>query len=1518
APLGKENARLTFAVTAVKSGNESARALAYTSDAIITEYGTIPGEKAGYPYSVFAKGASEASYTYIGSYDMFNTAINAAKELLYTGKGAKRGGTAVVYMTRDSKASGDSFNNGSQIEGTVIVDLGTHALTSGVNRLIGFEAKSVGSGGVSNISRVEVRNGSLYTLTKPIAEVFSASGFTYSGTKKFELLFENVTFGRAAVATSGVSILKSRGEFTSTKKAELKAEFKDCTFSYDPQGSAITLIDCSAGGEFVKCSVTMTAGKVKAPGSTTVTLFKGSINDTITYSQNEKGESTLFEYSGEVAPIITKYGTIPTADMTSDKYFAVFARKKDSATYDYKGTFGTLLKGALNNARDMVKRGSGEYAGGEVVVYMYKDHTYQAIGSDNGSFNRAFMIDGTLTFDLGGNTITGKRARLIGFETGSSDIIGAAEDHTTTVVFKNGSILSGNPVLEVFGGSSTFSGTKTVSVAFENVTFRTTASSVTVVGARGSFASGQKINLGLSFSDCTFDYASGASFTVFSDSTSNGAVTSDVTVLGSAFKASGMDAVTFFLSSDASDSFTFEKANGEYASLELPSGSAYPEGTYNGGSLEFRRTESGSVYDIYTLDAAGLGSYLPKMSFTVSDKIIMNVYIPKDKTVSFTLDGKEYTDLSSLTVWALGDGKEYYLIEIVLPSYEAARAVALEASVLAGHETALGSFTFSLPKYAEGLMEAEDIERDLFLDLLSYVRAAYVYFGKSDAEAMAKIEELLYENYDNYNLPSFESAPADDPEGLIGATFVLGDNPSIRFYIPSVAEAESYSFYIGDKKLSVSVGKDTVGKYINIPLGIAELSLPIICKRGESELGSYHIKSYCEWAKSINNSALERLVLRLSRYAESAKRYQTRVTVEIEYVDASGEKLAPSSVKTLALGEEYSVRSAAVSGYYARDLFVSGVADESKKISVVYKPIPSGADAELINEFLPNIVAWGDSITAGVGQNELTYANQYGIDLASLGSTATGANYTAVLKNLIASYMYSGIDVANCGVGGEATSTIAARADTESYYLYLDGEATIGSSAAVIPLAHYASGGRVGILRQGGSPTVNPVTIVGKDKLGNDISVTGTISMAALKADAPAGLNKNTCDAKYLEYTFTRNDGKTDTLEFASGARVISKASYLYDGRTAIIFMGENGGYSDAAELIRQQEEILAAVGSPEHYLIISTTSGTNESRSGIRKALSERWGERYINMGDELNSRRESYEFAGYSKADVDKIMGSIAEGSVTPLFIKDNCHPNAVGYAVIGNIVFERLYKIGAFDEIFDYYDRMNGIKTETFEFNGYTATVIRPENPNGKWIWKTEFLTAFDKAERHLLDEGYTRVYYSISNKYGSPEAVGLMKSFYHEVKGKYSLDDKCILFGFSRGGLYAFNFALAHPECVDKMYLDAPVLDLKTWPTKANNPTEFSGMLLSYGLSEEEFASFNGSPIDKLEEFFALNIPLLIVAGDSDVTVPFEDNAGRLIEYAKANGHTVKYIVKPGADHHPHSLDDVTEILEFCKG
>ena len=192
------------------------------------------------------------------------------------------------------------------------------------------------------------------------------------------------------------------------------------------------------------------------------------------------------------------------------------------------------------------------------------------------------------------------------------------------------------------------------------------------------------------------------------------------------------------------------------------------------------------------------------------------------------------------------------------------------------------------------------------------------------------------------------------------------------------------------------------------------------------------------------------------------------------------------------------------------------------------------------------------------------------------------------------------------------------------------------------------------------------------------------------------------------------------------------------------------------------------------------------------------------------------------------------------------------------------------------------MNKI-THKFIFNGHEATVIRPEKPNGKWIWKTEFLTAFDKAEDALCDMGYTRVYYCISDMYGSYNAVRLMHTFYRHVIKEFDLDAKCALFGFSRGGLYAFNFALFYPEYVEKIYLDAPVLDMRTWPLKDSKHRD--EVYFEYGLNDETIESFGGHPIENLKEFFSLNIPLLLVAGGADEVVPFDRNAGKMIYYCR---------------------------------
>jgi pimeloyl-ACP methyl ester carboxylesterase len=223
---------------------------------------------------------------------------------------------------------------------------------------------------------------------------------------------------------------------------------------------------------------------------------------------------------------------------------------------------------------------------------------------------------------------------------------------------------------------------------------------------------------------------------------------------------------------------------------------------------------------------------------------------------------------------------------------------------------------------------------------------------------------------------------------------------------------------------------------------------------------------------------------------------------------------------------------------------------------------------------------------------------------------------------------------------------------------------------------------------------------------------------------------------------------------------------------------------------------------------------------------------------------------------------------------------------------------------------------MKTETFEVNGYQATVLLPENPNGKWVWKTEFFYAFDQAEQALFDLGYTRVYYQISDKFGSPTAVRLMRDFHDELLKRYPfLEEKANLFGFSRGGLYAFNYALYYPKRVKKLYLDAPVLNLKSWPHNGSEDQEL--FFKEYNLNAQSFKTFCDSPIDHLDEFAKIAPPVLLIAGGKDKVVPFEENGKLLYEKLKNQAGKIELYLKEDCGHHPHSLEDVAPVVEFTE-
>ena len=61
----------------------------------------------------------------------------------------------------------------------------------------------------------------------------------------------------------------------------------------------------------------------------------------------------------------------------------------------------------------------------------------------------------------------------------------------------------------------------------------------------------------------------------------------------------------------------------------------------------------------------------------------------------------------------------------------------------------------------------------------------------------------------------------------------------------------------------------------------------------------------------------------------------------------------------------------------------------------------------------------------------------------------------------------------------------------------------------------------------------------------------------------------------------------------------------------------------------------------------------------------------------------------------------------------------------------------------------------------------------------------------------------------------------------------------------------------------------------------------------------------------------NVPVILVAGDSDEVVPYDENGKILADEFIKNCANIKVIVKKGIGHHPHSLEKPIEIVEFIK-
>lgn len=268
----------------------------------------------------------------------------------------------------------------------------------------------------------------------------------------------------------------------------------------------------------------------------------------------------------------------------------------------------------------------------------------------------------------------------------------------------------------------------------------------------------------------------------------------------------------------------------------------------------------------------------------------------------------------------------------------------------------------------------------------------------------------------------------------------------------------------------------------------------------------------------------------------------------------------------------------------------------------------------------------------------------------------------------------------------------------------------------------------------------------------------------------------------------------------------------------------------------------------------------------------------------------------------------------------IPDAVHPNGAGHVIMTGAIYKALTgnDLVTDEKTLDW----NGYKKDEFLWNGRPALLVQPKQAaeGNPWIWRTEFFGHEPQADLALLAKGYAVAYLDLQDLYGSPASMQMMDGFYRYLVKRYALSTRVVLEGFSRGGLFAFNWAALRPKLVSGLYVDAPVCDIKSWPggkigKGKGSAGDWAKLLHAYDFTEEEAMKDKQNPVDNLAPLAKSKVPILAVVGEADDVVPVADNINIVEKRYKQLGGKIQIIRKPGVNHHPHSLTDPKPIVDF---
>ena len=887
----------------LEKNSESDGKATYGLSTVTTPYGNISSTYASvskYPFVVFSSTNNGATWTFKKGFGTFAAAAGDSTARNSTNTNF----VSVVYVRANAETTIPS-SNANWTVGKMIIDLAGHTLTPSSEFMYAYgkygSSQTAAQYGLTGY--YEIINGEIVLNSNGLLKM-GAYGESYETNatsavyRTMNFSFKNVKFTLAEGATltsitgafdEPASAMTGTVPGEENKYVGINVSYDDnCVFDISNAKNTVTLFDANdklyegMTGKYynVNTIVNIDVGAVE--------IITGNASF-VWFSVNENNGSSV-SFSKD-CDFNTEYGIISEQYYKNKMVFFI----KEAGADTYTCVYGTdALSTALSQARAYTDGWNNNALDssepGRTVVIVFMDDV-----TDNSDYTNTTQSAGNIVLDLNGYTLYQS--------TEGTSIFNAYAKFYKTYKDCYYTVKNGNIVINDFGlftigafGSGYITEAinqgyyKKLVFTFDNVNF-SWAEGATAKSLMGQYREND-VSAGINgenpkniffvdFNNCTFDMTNAPEGTVLFDakdvntsgkpSGKNYYYTDSVvgiTVTGG--KIVGSDkAFTLYQAADNGSEVTFEKENGKYVSITVPKGVTAPSISANDGALVFVKIGENESTTTYAFAPMSFADYAPKMSITLDNELVINVYIPVNYTQKFTFNGVTYENLESLAdEKVIVDGKEYYLVKVALGSAEAAKDVELVAVILADGVTATAKFTFSIPKYATKVMASgTDVEKTLANDVLAYVKAAYNYFTTfNTAEEIARVNSLIDSIIGDYTSVPVSNGTTNTVAPVTGVTLNLDSKPSIRFYVTDT----SVSFYANGRKLDTVSGTDANGTYVELDVYAYALCETITYGDG----GSYHVSSFITGAAGTD---YEELVKAFVKYTESAAAYRNSV-----------------------------------------------------------------------------------------------------------------------------------------------------------------------------------------------------------------------------------------------------------------------------------------------------------------------------------------------------------------------------------------------------------------------------------------------------------------------------------------------------------------------------------------------------------------------------------------------------------------------------------------------------------------